>query len=111
MQSFTSKVIKIIQTIPTGKVMTYGQIAGLAGSPRGARQVVRILHTLSDKYKLPWHRVINSKGEIGIQDDEGFQVQKMNLQSEGITFIGERTVNLKMYQYNPIIDMDDTDLI
>jgi methylated-DNA-protein-cysteine methyltransferase-like protein len=111
MQPFTSKVIKIIQNIPTGKVMTYGQIAALAGSPRGARQVVRILHTLSDKYNLPWHRVINSKGEIGIQDNGGFQVQKMNLQSEGISFIGERTVNLKMYQYNPIIDIDDTDLI
>ena len=46
--------------------MTYGQIATLAGSPRGARQVVRVLHTLSEKYKLPWHRVINSKGEISI---------------------------------------------
>jgi methylated-DNA-protein-cysteine methyltransferase-like protein len=49
--------------------------------------------------------------EIGIKDDEGLHVQKMNLQSEGIAFIGERTINLKLYQYNPIIDIDDTNLI
>lgn len=45
--TFTERAVAIIKQIPEGKVMTYGQIAGLAGSPRGARQVVRILHSMS----------------------------------------------------------------
>lgn len=64
MTPFTEEVIRIIKHIPRGKVMTYGQIAGEAGSPRGARQVVRILHSMSEKYELPWHRVMNAKGEL-----------------------------------------------
>ena len=61
MNPFTERVINIIKSIPIGKVMSYGQIAKVAGSPRGARQVVRILHSMSEKHKLPWHRVINAK--------------------------------------------------
>jgi methylated-DNA-protein-cysteine methyltransferase related protein len=102
MQSFTEKALEIIKDIPKGKVMTYGQIATLAGSPRGARQVVRILHSMSDKYQLPWHRVINAKGEIGIQDEELFINQKMMLENEGIRINGERKINLEDYQFLPI---------
>lgn len=101
MKPFTEQVIKIIQQIPAGKVMTYGQIAKVAGSPRAARQVVRILHSMSEKYKLPWHRVINSKGEIGLKDDELFMVQKLSLESEGIHFQSKNSINLNRYQYHP----------
>jgi methylated-DNA-protein-cysteine methyltransferase related protein len=111
MQSFTSRAIKIIQNIPPGKVMTYGQVAKLAGSPRGARQVVRILHSMSEKYDLPWFRVLNSKGEIGIQDEEGFLMQKQLLQNEGVNFLSDRTLNLKEYQVNLLIEKEDVDLI
>ena len=100
MESFTERVIQLIQQIPAGSVMTYGQIAMLAGSPRGARQVVRILHSSSKKYKLPWHRVVNAKGEIGFRDEEMFLVQKMALESEGIQFEGDR-IDLKQYRYHP----------
>jgi methylated-DNA-protein-cysteine methyltransferase-like protein len=101
METFTERAINIIKSIPTGTVMTYGQIAKLAGSPRGARQVVRILHSMSKKHRLPWHRVVNSKGQIGFTDDESFQVQKMSLESEGIQFINENCINLKQYQFHP----------
>lgn len=101
MESFTEKAMYIIKNIPEGKVMTYGQIATLAGSPRGARQVVRILHSMSKKYHLPWHRVINSKGEIGIQDDESFNEQLFSLQSEGVEISDKRRINLQKYQYIP----------
>lgn len=53
MKAFTMKAIQVIQNIPSGKVMTYGQIAAQAGSPRGARQVARLLHSMSAKYELP----------------------------------------------------------
>lgn len=100
MESFTERVIQLIQQIPAGSVMTYGQIAMLAGSPRGARQVVRILHSSSKKYKLPWHRVVNAKGAIGFRDEEMFLVQKMALESEGIQFEGDR-IDLKQFRYHP----------
>lgn len=81
--------------------MTYGQIAALAGSPRAARQVVRILHSMSRKYRLPWHRVINAKGEIGIQDYQGKSMQIFYLESEGIEIDRDR-VDLERYQFHPV---------
>lgn len=104
MERFTEAVIHLIKNIPPGKVMSYGQIAKVAGSPRGARQVVRILHSMSGKYKLPWHRVINSKGEIGIQDEELFFTQKSLLEGEGVEFKGKTTIDMEKYRYQPIED-------
>lgn len=100
MQPFTQQVIDIIQAIPEGKVMTYGQIAASAGSPRGARQVVRILHTMSEKYDLPWHRVINAKGEIVISDDESRFLQQMLLEEEGIIPNVAGKIDLTIYRYH-----------
>jgi methylated-DNA-protein-cysteine methyltransferase related protein len=100
-ERFTEVVINIIRHIPSGKVMSYGQIAKVAGSPRGARQVVRILHSMSGKYNLPWHRVINAKGEIGIQDEELFFTQKSLLEDEGVQFKGKSTIDMEKYRYYP----------
>ncbi|WP_409971041.1 MGMT family protein [Bacillus sp. Bva_UNVM-123] len=105
MQTFTIRAVEIIKNIPVGKVMTYGQIAKLAGSPRGARQVVRILHSMSKKHQLPWHRVINSKGEIGLKDDEYYSVQRLLLESEGVEFKRNGTIDLNRYLYHPDIDL------
>ncbi|MBT2689523.1 MGMT family protein [Bacillus sp. ISL-47] len=101
MQPFTIKAIKIIQNIPSGKVMTYGQIAKLAGSPRGARQVVRILHSLSEKHQLPWHRVVNGKGEIGFKDDLSFNLQRELLEKEEIYVSTKGILDLQEYLYDP----------
>ena len=53
----------LVRTIPSGRVMTYGQVATLLGSPRGARQVgfAMFYAGLTD---VPWHRVVNARGEI-----------------------------------------------
>jgi methylated-DNA-protein-cysteine methyltransferase related protein len=111
MTPYTKEVIRIITSIPAGKIMTYGQIAKLAGSPRSARQVVRILHSMSDKYNLPWHRVINSKGEIGIPDEEGSVMQRLMLLSEGVEVSEKGLINLEKFQYNTYdyIDMGGKD--
>lgn len=100
MTLFTQAVIEIIQKIPKGKVMTYGQIAQLAGQKKGARQVVRILHSMSDAYQLPWHRVVNKSGKIGIGAQDGYQLQKALLLGEGITFSSEDIINLSEYLFN-----------
>ncbi|RKQ32703.1 MGMT family protein [Oceanobacillus halophilus] len=98
MNSFTEKVIDIIQDIPKGKVMTYGQIAQLAGNKRAARQVARILHSMSKKHHLPWHRVINAKGQIAIQDEAIYHEQILNLRMEGIEVSKNGMVALDKYQ-------------
>jgi len=90
MEDFTKQVIIIIRSIPSGQVLSYGDIAKMAGNPRAARQVSRILHSMSEKYNLPWHRVINGKGEISIKDEQGAKEQKHLLELEGHTFIGNK---------------------
>lgn len=101
MQPFTEKVVGIIRNIPEGKVMTYGQIARAAGSPRAARQVVRILHSMSRKYRLPWHRVVNSKGKSSFQSEEDYHEQLLSLESEGIEVGLGGIIDLGKYQYHP----------
>lgn len=96
----TQEIIKIIKRIPKGKVATYGQIARLAGYPNGARQVVRILHTCTGKYALPWHRIINAKGEIALSVYNGAEEQKAMLEAEGINFLSEYKIELKKYQWD-----------
>jgi methylated-DNA-protein-cysteine methyltransferase-like protein len=103
MKPFTQEVIQIIKQIPEGYVMTYGQIAELAGSARGARQVVRILHSMSKAYELPWHRVVNAKGQIAITDDESRFLQILNLQNEGVEVSDSGWINLEIYRYIPEI--------
>lgn len=101
MQPFTAQVVQIIQQIPAGRVMTYGQIAKLAGSPRGARQVARILHSMSQKYHLPWHRVINSAGKISFTEPFYFEEQKGLLELEDVYLRRDGTVDLTRYQHHP----------
>jgi len=101
MTPFTKQVVAIIAAIPEGKVMTYGQIAACAGSPRAARQVVRILHSMSRKERLPWHRVVNAKGQIAITDEESRMMQETELVSEGVEFQLDGSIDLQRFGYEP----------
>jgi methylated-DNA-protein-cysteine methyltransferase-like protein len=100
MEEFTRSVIRMIQSIPRGKVSTYGQIALLAGRPGGARQVTRILHSMSRKHDLPWHRVINAKGRISLPEYGGYEEQKARLLLEGIEFDETDRVDFNEYLWN-----------
>ena len=102
MEPFTIKVKDLIKQIPRGKVATYGQIASLAGNYRSARQVVRILHSSGKKDKLPWHRVINKRGEISLLPGEGFEEQKELLQQEGVVFDNKNHINLERFLWKPV---------
>ncbi len=98
--TFTNSVKDVIKSIPAGKVSTYGQVAAMAGNPRAARQVVRILHSSSKKDNLPWHRVINSKGTISLKPGQGYELQRSMLIDEGIVFgIGDK-IDLTLFLYN-----------
>jgi methylated-DNA-protein-cysteine methyltransferase-like protein len=97
MEAFTRKVIEIIKRIPEGRVCTYGTIALLAGQPRGARQVTRIIHSMSRKHDLPWFRIINARGKISLPEAHGYEQQKALLQSEGVAFDEKDRVDLDRY--------------
>jgi methylated-DNA-protein-cysteine methyltransferase-like protein len=99
MNPFTEKVIEIIKSIPPSKVMTYGQVAEWAGNPRGARQVSRILHSMSRNYDIPWQRVVNRLGEISLSCQQGGDLQRQLLEEEGVTFNESGKINLKVYRY------------
>ena len=91
-------VIKITTQIPYGKVTTYGTIAVLAGVPRGARLVGGVLHYNSNKYNLPWHRVINRHGFISTRCEDHTRLeQKEMLEDEGIEVSDDFVINLDQY--------------
>jgi methylated-DNA-protein-cysteine methyltransferase related protein len=98
---FTERAIVVIRSIPRGKVATYAQVAAVAGSPLAARQVVRILHTLSRTEKLPWHRVINSRGSISLPRGAGFEDQKAALEAEGIRVKEDGSIDMKRRLWMP----------
>ena len=100
-QSYFARVKKIIKRIPKGRVATYGQIAMLAGNPRGARQVVRALHSSSEKDNLPWQRVINSKGRISLRPGSGLELQRSILEAEGVVFALDGSIDLARFQWRP----------
>lgn len=96
-----SRVFTVLAAVPPGTVVTYGQVARLAGLPNGARQVGRILGNLPGDTQLPWHRVINAAGRISLEPhSQGYENQKARLQEEGIVFNNNR-VSLKKYNWQP----------
>ena len=100
-QSFHKRAVAIIRSIPTGRVATYGQVAALAGNHRGSRAVARVLHSSSQKEKLPWHRVINGEGKVSLKPGYGREEQIGRLEEEGIVFLGDDRIDLKVYLWNP----------
>ena len=98
-ESFTERVKELIRAIPPGKVATYGWIATLAGNPRAARQVARILHSCAEKDGLAWHRVINRNGRISLPPFAGYEVQKQLLEQEGIRFSCDDSIDLNRFHW------------
>jgi len=96
---FCASVRQWIAAIPAGKVATYGQIAHLAGKPWGARQVAWILHSQSDKYRLPWQRVIGANGRISLPPGKGFAEQRRLLTVEGVAVDGSGRIDLNVYRW------------
>lgn len=86
MSDFSENVIRIIRSIPRGKVMSYGMIAAAAGNHKAARQVSWILRRSGNSKGLPWHRVVNGKGKISLPDHDGGLDQRILLEGEGVVF-------------------------
>jgi len=97
---FEERVKAVIKSIPRGRVATYAQVAALAGNHKAARQVVRVLHTSSQKDRLPWHRVISSRGGISLRRGRGFEEQRHLLLREGVHVSRAGRIPLEEFQWD-----------
>ncbi|QJB57115.1 MGMT family protein [Pseudodesulfovibrio sp. zrk46] len=101
LSELTQRIVNTIRSVPFGYVVTYGYVARLAGNPRAARQVSRVLHSLTRKEGLPWHRVINSQGRISLKPMQGYEEQRQHLENEGIAFDASGKVDLDRFLWRP----------
>ena len=94
------RIWETIQDIPPGSVANYGQIAEIAGIPRGARQVGYALSSLEDGTSVPWQRVVNAKGEISPRTNgDGDIIQRLLLEEEGVIFNRNHRISLKRFRW------------
>lgn len=79
-QEMTEMILVVVNQISYAKVATYGQIARLAGLPKHARLVGRVLSHLDSDTNIPWYRVINAQAKISLKqlDEHGQNIQQQN---------------------------------
>ena len=101
--SLWPRIYAVVARVPRGRVVTYGQVAALAGLPRQARLVGYAMHGLPDGSTLPWHRVINAQGQVSVRSWAGPSegLQRHLLEEEGVTFDDKERVSLKKFRWKP----------
>lgn len=112
MSQFKDKVIQITKLIPYGKVVSYGQVALMAGVPKAAQAVGQVLNSLeadmfSSQPDIPWWRVVNNAGRVSIKGTKyhSAPMQKDLLQIEGITISKELTFEIEAYRWRPSVEL------
>jgi len=98
------RIYAVVRRIPPGRVATYGQIADLAGLDGRARQVGYALRTLTLE-GVPWHRVVNSRGQVSARSEPGGElIQRQLLEREGVKFDAADRLALEHYRWRPKMD-------
>ena len=90
-----ARIVRVIRSLPTGKVSSYVAVAAVAGWPGAARQVVRLLQQVAG---LPWHRVVGAGGAIKLRGENGAE-QRFRLRMEKVTFRGTR-VDMTLHEFH-----------
>jgi methylated-DNA-protein-cysteine methyltransferase-like protein len=99
--SFRDRVFSVVERVPRGRVIGYGHVGAVLGSPRLARQVGWALASLPADTKVPWHRVIRSSGHVALRGDPARGlVQRALLEEEGIVFEGD-VVPMRRFGWAP----------
>ncbi len=94
-------IYDMVCSVPEGRVASYGQIARLIGRPRNARQVGYALAALPEEHEVPWHRVVNAKGEISARAKAGYEdYQRILLEEEGVEFNPAGRIYLKTFLWD-----------
>ncbi len=103
-QQRIERIWATVSDIPKGSVASYGQIAEIAGRPRGARQVGYALRTLPPDSDVPWHRVIQSSGRIAFdKGSRAYNRQSKRLMMEDVVILAGR-IDMKKYRWEPDLD-------
>jgi methylated-DNA-protein-cysteine methyltransferase related protein len=99
--NFKQQVMQAVREVPRGKVVSYGQVAARCGSPRGARQVGWVLHTLDGDDQIPWWRVINNAGLISIKGNfiSTPLLQKKFLEREKVAVTKDFKIDIEKFRY------------
>ncbi|CDX04928.1 ogt: methylated-DNA-[protein]-cysteine S-methyltransferase [Desulfitobacterium hafniense] len=96
MSDFFEQVYAIVDRIPYGKVVSYGEISWMLGRPRSAREVGRAMRFCPEK--LPCHRVVRADGSIA--GGPHAEVRKILLENEGIVFLPGGRVDMKIHRWS-----------
>lgn len=94
-----ARILAVVDSIPRGRVATYGQVAREAGLPRHARLVGRLLSRLPAATALPWHRVIGAAGRIRLRP--GGARQRQRLAREGVRASPTGRIDLARFGWVP----------
>jgi methylated-DNA-protein-cysteine methyltransferase-like protein len=98
------RIWETICEIPRGSVANYGQIAEIAGVPRGARQVGYALRHLPEGHEVPWHRVLQSSGKIAFEKgSSSYKEQGKRLMMEDVAVVAGK-VDMNKYRWQPDLD-------
>lgn len=104
---FFQQVWRLVSLIPEGRVASYGQIATMLGNPRAARTVGWAMHSCPAELDLPWHRVINSRGEISLNAEYACgKLQLQLLEAEGIHIGNNGVIDIQKYGWRPLADKE-----
>ncbi|MFT5720973.1 MAG: methylated-DNA-protein-cysteine methyltransferase-like protein [Motiliproteus sp.] len=99
--SNAQQIWQVLGLIPSGKVVSYGQLAEFAGLPGYARFVGTTLRKLPGGSTLPWHRVVNAAGKLSFpKDSQKYREQQQRLLFEGVVFNNQR-IPMKIYRWQP----------
>lgn len=96
-------IYAVVSRIPKGRVATYGQVAMLSGLPGQARLAGYALHALPNSTRVPWHRVVNAKGEISPRSQTYSMdiPQRLLLEAEAVVFDDRGRISLRLFQWRP----------
>ncbi len=98
MTEFAKRVYEVVRSIPKGRVMSYGQVARMAGNPRGARAVGFVLHRNPEPGVIPCHRVVFRDGSTCTgYAFGGPEVQRELLREEGVQLLEDGRVDMQIY--------------
>lgn len=101
--TFDERVRETVREVPAGRVASYGDIAALAGRPRSARAVGRVLRGLPDEHDVPWWRVVNARGEISIPaSSHSRPLQRVLLEEEGVVFGDNGRIDLRRFRWEDV---------
>ena len=100
--NFFEQVYQVVQTIPEGRVTSYGAIARFLGAPQSARMVGWAMNASHLREDIPAHRVVNRLGLLtGKHHFEGTNLMQQLLENEGITVVDSQILNFETVFWDP----------